>query len=97
MNAESEKHIPFQLPPFYKDVIHGWHLCGGGRKAPQSAYDIRREIIWGDKFIQSKGRVLYLKNWEKSNINFIDDILNADENLSQVKKYSKCLIQGQTG
>lgn len=22
MNAESEKHIPFQLPPFYKDIIH---------------------------------------------------------------------------
>ena len=53
------------------------HPRGGGRKAPQNAFDIRREIIWGNKLIQSKGRVLYLKNWEKSNINFIDDILNA--------------------
>lgn len=78
MNAENEKHIPIQLPPFYKDVIKSWHLCGGGRKAPQNALDIRKEIIWGNKFIQSKGKTLYFKNWEESNINFIDDLLNAN-------------------
>ena len=53
-------------------------ICGGGRKAPQNANDIRREQTWGNKFIQTSGKTLFYTNWEKSGINFIDDLL--DEN-----------------
>ena len=76
MNIESEKHIPVQIPSFYKEVIKSWHLCGGGKTAPQGANDIRKEIIWGNKFIQAKGKTLFFKSWKESNINFIDDIIN---------------------
>ena len=78
MNFENEKQNPIKLPTFYSEVIESWHLCGGGRKAPQNANDIRRELIWGNKFIQTRGKTLFYTNLEKSGINFIDDLL--DEN-----------------
>lgn len=78
MNFENEKHSPIKLPSFYAEVLKSWHLCGGGKKAPQNAYDIRKEIIWGNKYIQSKGKTLYFKNWTQCGINFVDDILNAN-------------------
>ena len=80
MNIEKDKHIPITLPFFYKEVIHSWHLCGGGKKALLDANDIRKEIIWGNKFIQSRGKTFYYKHWKESNINYIDDILKEDGN-----------------
>ena len=81
MNANLEKHIPFALPSFYKEVIYCWHLSGGGNKAPKNANDFKTEILWGNKFIQSKGKAIYFKNWKDSNINFVDDILDMQGNL----------------
>ena len=78
MNSKKDKHIPIKLPAFYKEVILSWHLCGGGQKAPQDANDIRKEMIWGNKFVQSKGKTLYYKHWKESNFNYIDDLLNAN-------------------
>ena len=77
MNSEKDKHIPIKLPAFYKEVILSWHLCGGGQKAPQDANDIRKEMIWGNKFIQCKGKTLYYKHWKESNFKYIDDLFNA--------------------
>ena len=62
MNFENEKHNPIKLPTFYSEVIESWHLCGGGRKAPQNANDIRREQIWDNKFIQTRGKMLFYTN-----------------------------------
>ena len=80
MNTDKEKHIPNKLPMFYKEVITSWHECGGGKKTPQNAADIRKEIIWGNKHILCKGKLLYLKHWKKSNINFIDDLVDNKGN-----------------
>lgn len=81
MNIEHEKHIPIQSPVFYQEVIKSWHLCGGGKKAPQNAAEIRKEILWGNKFIQSKGKTLFFKHWKDSNINHIDDTIDQDGNI----------------
>ena len=80
MNANQEKHIPIFLPRFYKEVIHCWHLSGGGNKAPKNANEIRTEILWGNKHIQTKGKTIYFENWRDSNINFVDDLLDANGN-----------------
>ena len=50
------------------------------QKTPQSAADIRKEIIWGNKHILCKGKSLYLKLWNNSNINFIDDLVDNKGN-----------------
>ena len=76
MNMEKKNHIPLKLPPFYHEVISGWISCGGGLKAPQGQTEIRKQMIWGNKYIQSKGKTLFYKMWHKNNINFIDDLLD---------------------
>ena len=78
MNAANEKHIPIKLPIFYREEIHSWHLCGGGQKASRNVADIRQEILWGNRFIQSKGKTLLFKHWKESRINFIDDLINEE-------------------
>ena len=76
MNTEKERHIPIKLPLFYKNVITSWHECGGCKKSPQSAADIRKELIWGNKYIQIKGKTISFKLWNNSNINFTDDLID---------------------
>ena len=76
-----EKLLPVKLPQFYKEVIFSWHSCGGGLKAPQSEAEIRKQLIWGNKYIQTKGKTIFYENWHKSNINFIDDLLDETGNL----------------
>ena len=71
---------------FYKNEITIWHECGGGKQSPQSAADIRKEIIWGNKYIQIKGKTIYFKLWNNSNINFIDDLIDKEGNFLKGKK-----------
>ena len=78
MNHNKSKLIPVKLPQFYEEMITGWHLCGRGQKAPQSDLDVRQELIWGNKYIQHKGKTLYFYHWSNCNINFIDDLLNKE-------------------
>ena len=81
MNIRTEKDLPIKLPLFYQEVIFSWNLCGGGSKAPQSQTEIRKQLIWGNKMIQSKGRTLFYKNWYAKNLIFIDDLLDQNGNL----------------
>ena len=55
---KQKKHLSIKLPKFYREVVTSWHACGGGRKA-----DIRKEIIWGNKHIQTKGKTIYFEDW----------------------------------
>lgn len=100
MNIDHERQLPVKLPQFYKEVILGWHSCGGGRKAPQNAEDIRKEPLWGNKFLQTKGKTLYYKHWKDSNINFIDDIITnnggfrtGEEIFAKLKQKTNWLIE----
>lgn len=81
MSIEKEKCIPIKLPKFYQEVIFCWHSCGGGLKAPQSETEIRKQVIWGNKFIQSKNKTLFYHHWYKNNIIFIDDLLDDTGNI----------------
>ena len=54
MNTDKEKLLPIKLPQFYKEAILSWISCSGSLKAPQSTTDIRKQLIWGNKLIQSK-------------------------------------------
>ena len=81
MNIDKENSIPIRIPQFYKEAILSWHSCGGGLKSSQSEIEIRKQLIWGNKIIQSKGKTLFYKNWHKSSINFIDDLLDETGNL----------------
>ena len=91
MNTEMEKQIPINLPQFYKEVIMAWHLSGGGIKAPQNANDYRREMIWGNKYILSKGKTLFYEHWKNSGINFVDNLLTNDGKFKPATEILKLL------
>ena len=86
MNFEKDKQIPIKTTEFYKEVLLAWHLCGGGLKAPQNANEIRQQLLWGNKYIQSRGKTLLMDNWKKSNINFIEDILSKNGNFKSAEE-----------
>ena len=103
MNTDMEKQIPIKLPQFCKEVIMAWHLSGGGIKAPQNANDYRKEMIWGYKYVLSKGKTLLYEHWKNSGINFVDNLLTHDgkfksaiEILKQLKNKRKWLIEYNT-
>ncbi len=42
----------------------------------QSYFDIRTEVIWGNRYIKHNGKCLIFENWINSNIIFINDLLS---------------------
>ena len=60
MDFDKEKLLALKLP---QDVITNWHLCSEGLKALQGEAKIRSQLIWRNKFIQSKNRSLFYSEW----------------------------------
>ena len=80
MNIEHDKQIPIKLPIFYKESIYSCYVSGGSSKTPKSTNDIRSQHIWGNRFIQLRGKTLFFKAWKDSYINFIDDLSGKNGN-----------------
>jgi hypothetical protein len=55
----------------------------------QFSYSIRKQIIWGNKYIKYKGKCLVKVNWIRSGIIFINDILNEYGHISEYKIIAK--------
>jgi hypothetical protein len=68
-----------------------WVNTGGGQ-LPYSKYfaNIRKQLIWGNKYIKVKGQSLRFNNWIESNLIDINDLLVEKEKISQeIKVQSK--------
>jgi hypothetical protein len=47
------------IPAFYKDLLKTWITCRGREnKSPHNFREIRKQIIWGNKYIKYKGECL---------------------------------------
>jgi hypothetical protein len=51
--------------------------------------EIRKQIIWRNKYIKYKGKCLVKVNWIKSGIIFINDILDEYGHISEYKIIAK--------
>ena len=50
---------------------------GGGQTETLSHFaEIRKQLIWGNKFIMFKNKSLMFDNWINSDLIYINDILN---------------------
>ena len=67
-----------ELPEFYQDIVKNWFDIKNETSFPSDFKTIRKEIIWGNRYITYKNKPLIWKNWIKSNIIHINDIV--DEN-----------------
>jgi hypothetical protein len=63
---------------FWNYLSFYWILCyqsftcrGRENKSPHNFREIRKQIIWGNKYIKYKGKCLVKVNWIKSGIIFI--------------------------
>ena len=61
----------------------------GGNKSPHNFREIRKQIIWGNKYVKYKGKCLVKVNWIKSGIIFINDISDEYGHISEYKIIAK--------
>ena len=95
MNLDSFKCLEYELtkniPAFNKEVLQTWIICWRGDTSPQNYREIRKQIIWGNKYIKYKGKCkcLVKVNWINSEIIFINDILDEYGRISEYKIIAK--------
>ena len=84
-NDNSIKHKYFKdIPGFYKEVLKCWNLSGGGnQEKPTTFTEIRKQILWNNKYIKFENKPVIFDNWIKSNIIYINDIIDANGCISQ--------------
>lgn len=63
--------------PFYQYLFKLWANIHG--YYPTTEEDIRRESIWGNKWITSDGRPIFKPNWESKGIRSIQDLCHPSE------------------
>ena len=65
MNIDVKKHQQFlnNIPEFYKKVLTSWIKTGGGQlSSPLTFSNIRKQILWGNRFITFEKNYYFLKN-----------------------------------
>jgi len=82
MNLDSYKSLPkpkITLFPFYREVLEHFieykNITDNNIK-PNTFYQIRKQILWGNKYIKYAGKPLLFTHWIDSNILYIEHILN---------------------
>ena len=78
MNFGSEKNLKnIKLPSFYKNLVSAWVNAGGCcTDEPKSFVNIRKQVIWGNRFIKWNGKCLLYKNWIDDNMLYVNDIIS---------------------
>lgn len=96
MNIDTIKNLPNhdKIPDFYRDVIACWIKTGGGQVGtPKSFKDIRKQIIWGNKFIKNGKKNIIFHNWINSGLIFINDIIDKEGKVSSTFIFQKLNIK----
>ena len=64
-NIDVKKHKQFlnNIPEFYKNVLTSWIKTGGGQlSSPLTFSNVRKQILWGNRFITFEKTNYVLKN-----------------------------------
>jgi hypothetical protein len=63
----------------HKEILQTWIKMGGGQTKTLSHFaEIRKQLIWGNKFILFKNKSSMFDNWINSDLIYINDILNEN-------------------
>ena len=76
MNIDVKIHQQFlnNIPEFYKKVLTSWIKTGGGQlSSPLTFSNVRKQILWGNRFITFENKYLFFKEWIISGIFFVND------------------------
>ena len=86
--------IKYKFPNFYYELLYTWFSVKQAtnlNKEQLSYKCVLREVIWLNKDITYKGSVLLYKNWIKSNVLFIGDIVSKNGFLSNSEIKAKLI------
>jgi len=64
MSIDAKEHNQFlnNIPDFYKNVLTSWVKTGGGQlSAPLTFSNIRKQILWGNRFITFENIFFFFK------------------------------------
>jgi hypothetical protein len=81
-----KKHEQFlnNIPEFYKNVLTSWIKTGGGQlNSPLTFSHVRKQILWGNRFITFENKYLFFKEWIISGIIFVNDIIDKNGKITQ--------------
>ena len=63
---------------FYKEVVLSWHTTNIVNCPPTYVFQIKNEIIWGNRYILNNNKTLYMKRWIDADITHIGDICDIN-------------------
>ena len=80
MNLDSIRSIDTShISDYYKNLLEIWIKAKNNDEINLKTFDdIRKQLIWGNKFIKHNRKCIIFKNWVNSNILFINDIINKN-------------------
>lgn len=85
MDITTLKQLPINqsiLSPFYIEIMKSWltykHTL---EKKPTSYWEIRKQILFGNKYILFQNKTLMYKSWIDSGILFVNDVINNEGNI----------------
>ena len=95
VNIDDIKFLPKteNLPAFY--IIMCWVKTKGGQVPNTKKFtNIRKQLIWGNKYIKVDGKKLLFNNWINSHTIYINDLLDEKGKLSEefIFKKLKCKV-----
>ena len=79
-----DKNIWKEIPEFYQELVQTWLKVGGGyTKNPSNYLDIKKQVIWGNRFIKFEGKCLCFNNWIDCDIIYVNDITDNEGCISE--------------
>jgi hypothetical protein len=72
------------IPEFHKNVLTSWIKTGGGQlSSPLTFSNVRKQILWGNRFITFEKKYLFFKAWINSGIFFVNDLIDNNGKITQ--------------
>ena len=71
------------IPDFYKDLIENWLHSKKESIKSETFEQIRKQIIWGNQEIKFLNKCIIFKEWIKSGIIFVNDIIDENGNIAE--------------
>ena len=83
-------NITKDIPEFYLEIIKSWILFHETNNTELKNFvEIRKQVIWGNKFIKFQNKPLIMLNWIHSDFIYINDIIDDKGKIAQDKIFKK--------
>ena len=81
------KYLNKLLPPFYKQLLQYWYELYSVE--PTTNAEVRKEILWKNKFILVDEKPVFFKHWNNKGIFVLNDILTETGNFKTLNEINE--------